>query len=194
MRSRRPLCVPLLLGAAFCGLAAAPVGATTLYRWVDEHGVTHYSDRPEPGAQRIQVNSAQSFRGAPAAPPAVAAQPRAATSETYARVAIVAPEDGAVISGTGGKVTLSADVEPGLGTGHQLWFILDGLRLEGLSPTDTSTTVDLPRGTHAVSVSITDATGRELIASSPVSFTVRQASIAAPPRGPALQGTPRSHP
>jgi len=36
-------------------------GSATVYRWVDAQGVVHYSDHPRPGAQRLQIQPAQTF-------------------------------------------------------------------------------------------------------------------------------------
>ena len=42
-----------------CALAATPVLANQpIWKWVDERGVTHYSDRPVPGATQVNVTTA----------------------------------------------------------------------------------------------------------------------------------------
>ncbi len=48
-------------------------GSTTVYRWVDADGVVHYSDHPQPGAQRLQIRPAPTFHEPPV--PAVSAPP-----------------------------------------------------------------------------------------------------------------------
>ena len=53
----RTLAFTLLL--LVCSLAVA---ATTVYRWVDEDGVVHYSDQPHPNAEKLQVHAAQSYK------------------------------------------------------------------------------------------------------------------------------------
>lgn len=55
-------------GALCCGpaLADAP-GSATVYRWVDSQGVVHYSDRPQPSAERLRIPPAQTFHDLPAA-------------------------------------------------------------------------------------------------------------------------------
>jgi hypothetical protein len=47
----RPLVITTLLVAAACGVAQADV-----YRWVDDHGEAHYTDRWVPGSQLIKSN------------------------------------------------------------------------------------------------------------------------------------------
>ena len=54
----------LLLLALLAGPALA---AQTVWKWVDSNGVTHYADRPVPGATRMELSggtSRASSRGA----------------------------------------------------------------------------------------------------------------------------------
>jgi len=51
--------------------------AATVYKWVDENGVTHYSDQPHPGAQKVTVAAPQTYSAPP--PPAVAPAVKAST-------------------------------------------------------------------------------------------------------------------
>jgi uncharacterized protein DUF4124 len=198
MRSGRSLLARLVVCAALAGVATLAGGATILYRWVDADGVTHYADRPVPGAQRVQIARAQSYQSTPTPAPQRASSRAVERSDpggaAYTRLEITSPEEGAVIVNTGGKVGVAAAVEPGLAAGQQLWFILDGQRIEGLPPTAEAATLDVPRGTHSIAVSITDAGGRELVTSPPVSFVVRQSAVANPPRGPALPQNPGTRP
>ncbi len=66
----RPLTIMALLAAAVWGIAQADV-----YRWVDEHGEAHYSDRWVPGSELIKSNKPRAFSpesnaAAPASSPA----------------------------------------------------------------------------------------------------------------------------
>ena len=155
-------------------------GATTLYKWVDADGVVHYSDQPHAGAEKIQVARAQSYKAPPPAKPVApssAARAAASSSMRYQRLQITSPADGDVLVNTGGSAQVSVDVEPGLAPGHQLWFTLDGQRVDGLAPDATSGTLgDLERGTHTLSLTIVDANGTPVQSADSVTFTVRQPS------------------
>ena len=50
-------------------LWAAP-SLAQMYKWVDERGVTHYSEKPPPGRKAQQIQSAPAEPAAPAAPAA----------------------------------------------------------------------------------------------------------------------------
>ncbi len=175
-----------LLAILFAGCCACAAQATTLYRWVDSTGITHWSDRPTPGSTAVEMGAAQGYP-APAVPASNATSPRAGAVHfvLYSDVAITAPAPGGVLYDTGGVVLCAAQLNPPLAPGHALWFELDGRRYDAQG----ATTLSLPaaRGEHVLRALVTDADGHEQIRSAAVTFYVRQATIASPPVGPTLQ-------
>ncbi len=65
LRGMRGLPLLILLGACTSASAA------TVYKWVDDNGVTHFSDQPNPKAQKLEMAGAQTYG---------AAAPRCATA------------------------------------------------------------------------------------------------------------------
>ena len=186
MRSRCSLVDRLCVGAVLCGAALAAPAATVLYKWVDAGGVTHYADRPEPGAHRVQIGSAQSYPGATARSSPAPRPTSAAVEPThYTRLAIVSPPEGTSVWNDGGQVAVAAALEPELAAGHQIWFVIDG-KTQASPGGGLSTTLEVPRGSHTVAVMVTDASGIELISSATVSFAVHQTSSPSVARGPLL--------
>ena len=171
---------------ALGGFVVCAQASATLYKWVDSDGVTHYSDRPAPGAQKVNVASAQTYKGGTTAAPA--RRPSAtASAPKFTRVEVTRPTEGEAFVNIGGHIDAAAVVEPGLGSGNQLWFVLDGTRQPEPSGPGLSMGFDVERGTHTLAVVVTDDSGRELVSSAGITFYVRQNSIIAnPPRGPLL--------
>lgn len=185
-------CAALLLVAGLPGAGPARAGGvTTLYKWVDADGVTHYSDQPQPGSEEIQVQGAQSYKGG--ASRAASAKPKPPTpAVSYSLIQITRPDNGQTFVNPDGHVDVSAALEPGLFPGHQLWIVLDGQRqLEPLGASFTKT-LDVERGTHQVAALVTDEAGREVISSAPIEFYVRETSRLTPPQGPLVP--PKPHP
>ncbi len=176
------LCIAALLWCA----AGGALGATTLYKWVDADGITHYSDTPEPGAEKVKIAAVQTYKSTPSQATATRQPPkRAGATVGYTRLEITNPTDGAVLWNTGGRVEVGAELEPSLAAGHQLWFLVDGKSQQGTPGGATS--IEVPRGSHTLAASVTDADGNELITSAPITFVVRQNSaIARPPEGPSV--------
>jgi hypothetical protein len=184
MRSRRSTLGRLCFGAALCCVACAAFGGATLYKWVDADGVTHYSDRPEPGAQKVHVAAAQTYKGGPTTS-SPREQPKAvAAAQGYKSLAITGVEDGGVLWNTGGRIDVAAAIDPALADIHKLWFVIDGKSQQASS--EGTASLDVTRGEHTIVATVTDPNGEEMISSTPVTFVVRQSSVAQPPQGPAL--------
>ena len=166
--------------------AGSSQSTTTLYKWVDADGVTHYSDQPAPGSQEIHVLGAQTYKGG-----ATAASPRSqakASTVRYTSIEVIRPTAGETIfNPADGHVQAAAAIEPALAAGHQLWFVLDGTRLPEPAGSSLAMQLDVTRGEHTVAVLITDEAGREVIGSPPLQFFVRAPAGITPPQGPALK-------
>lgn len=170
--------LPLLFATA---VAAAPV-----WTWVDAEGRRHFSDRPVPGAQEIQVEGAQGFSpSAPgrAEPRARVAQDAAAeppAAQVYRRFDIVSPAHQETLWNIGAMLPVQVDLEPALQAGHRFDVYLDGSEvLTGLTAPQF-TIPDVFRGLHTLQVAIADANGRELLRTQPVTLMVQQTSVLNP--------------
>ena len=153
-------------------LLTCPPASAEVYRWVDENGVVHYTDKsPKPGAEPAELPNLQSYqpRQVPAPDTAAAADPDAATPDYQRRIAN--PRQDEVIRSPAPGQTVSATVKPALARGHGLQFLLDG-QVANEQPT-RSQSVSLPtvyRGTHTLVVRVVDADGKELKRSDTVTF------------------------
>lgn len=163
-------------------MAATLAGAATIYKWVDENGVTHYSDQPHPGAQKIQVEAAQTYRASaaqvrgPVSPPP---PPKGPAAPSYT-CSVNRPAAQEMFQNTD-VVPASVHVEPALRAGDHLAVTLDGAAVP------TSVASDAPfnltqvfRGAHQLAVLVEDANGAIICQSPGVPFFVRQASVLAP--------------
>jgi hypothetical protein len=56
--------------AALLALAIAPVGAQTMYKWVDEKGTTHFSESPPPEGSKTKATKVEPKVTPPSAPDA----------------------------------------------------------------------------------------------------------------------------
>jgi hypothetical protein len=157
--------------------------AATVYKWVDEKGVTHYSDQPNPGAEKVKVSSAQSYQAAAAAPnrsPDVVLPNQTSSGPTYSTCAIASPSNEQVFTNVT-SVTGSMSLQPSLLAGHRVAIALDGKRVEGVSSSSSAFTVSpVFRGSHTLNLVVEDANGGVVCSSPPVTFHIRQPSAQAP--------------
>jgi len=164
-------------------LLAGLVAYAEVFRWVDEDGVVHFSDRPHEGAETVELQQAQTFSA-----PAVNRQPQmpeqesaSSEEEGYTGLRILSPGQDEVLWNTGGIVDVQVDAEPQLQTDHSIKLFLDGQRVSSLEGGQTSGQLtDVFRGTHDLRAEIHDATGNGLFQSVAISFTVQQTSVQNP--------------
>jgi hypothetical protein len=150
----------------------------TTYRWVDADGVVHYSDTPGPGAKKIDLPEAQTYRAPPA--PAVSAPAVSVKPGTYQSCAIAQPASEATLFETE-SVTVSVSLQPGLRTGDTLNVSFDGRIIAPSAPDALDFRVSpIDRGAHTVSVTVRDADNKAVCTSVPITFYVRQPSVLTP--------------
>lgn len=176
------------------GLLAFPVFASqTVWKWVDGQGVTHFSDTPVAGATKVEI--ATSNRDARPAPPTYSSRPATEpvnTGPSYRNFEIWKPVPDQSFINTGGQVTVNLRVDPALQSDHQIVLTIDGRPMEGFSRnTQQFDLKNIPRGTHVAVAQIMDGRGTKLQETAPVTFYVRQESVAQPPVGPNLRPPPK---
>jgi uncharacterized protein DUF4124 len=169
-------------------LLVTTAGAAPAWTWVDNEGRVHYSDRPVPGATRIELTGAQGFSAPSAAARASRAPSSAATSEPadagrgYRSISIVSPTDQETLWNTGGSVNVQVSMDPGLRTGHRIDLVLDGQRRNLNTASTQLTLADVFRGAHSVAAVVIDASGAEVARSPAVTVMVQQTSVQNRPR------------
>jgi len=165
---RRLLIVLTTLVALLSSIAVA----APLYKWVDDQGNVHYSDKPQPGAKKITLAPATTFT---APKPATVTPAPARDSQTqqapYSDFEITSPKKDDVIWNLT-TVTVTVGVVPaGLHDGDQVIITLDG-KVQGPMRSLSATFEGLERGEHTASASLQEADGSVMNAK-PVTFYIR---------------------
>ena len=168
---------PILLLLVLLGSAAA---AQEAYRWVDEDGIVHYSDRPREGAEQILLptpNVATTRRIEPRQQPGSPADDAAQEPPPgYETISIVSPESEQTLWNIEGVLNVSVSLTPPLKPGHRVRAYHNGV---AQMVTGTSFQIqEVWRGEHNLQVEVLDATGKLLIRSQPTRFYVQQNTVA----------------
>ncbi len=157
-------------------LIAAPAGAE-VYRWVDEQGVTHYSDQPVKGASKPDLPRLQSMQA-----PAVRAGNDSGTAAgaEAGGLSLVRPGTDETFRDARGLVPVQVELERELADGETLQYLLDGEPVRGTDGRRTSLQLQgVPRGSHAISAVI--LRGEEPVArSNTVTFHMKPPSALSP--------------
>jgi hypothetical protein len=159
-------------------LACAAAQSASVYRWVDENGVVHYSDQPHENAQKVQVQAPQTYKSQPA-PRAAPTAPAPVQANTY-QCTIVQPAPDDTFQNTF-SVATSVQVVPVPRDGDQAYLLLDGTRVPNYPGMGGSFTIsNIDRGQHTLQAVVLDGSGKMLCQSANVTFTVIQASVLNP--------------
>jgi hypothetical protein len=171
----------LMFGCLFALAVQAQESKRELWTWKDANGVTQYSDRPVPGAKRVELHTSTPVAPAPAARPATAmpeAKP-AAASVQYQSLEIWQPESGETFFGADATVNVR----------------LDGKPVEAASNAYEHTFSTLERGVHSLTAMIFDDRGKEKIRSEPRVFNIKLPTTIEPRAvGPNLKPKPTPQP
>jgi hypothetical protein len=163
----------------FCLFAAAAAAAQEAYRWVDEDGVVHYSDRPREGAEVVQLPTPNvaTVRRVPRAAASGDEEDKAdEPASGYTSIDIVSPGAEETLWNIEGVLNVSVALQPGLQPGHQVRAYFDG-EMQPVSGTSFQLQ-EVWRGVHNIQVEVVDATGKVMIRSQPNRFYVQQNTVA----------------
>lgn len=143
-------------------LAVLPllVSAGPLYKWVDDQGNVHYSDKPHPGAQKIVLPKATTYKAPDVAmptPPANDSDSQQNSPQTYTQITVSSPADQATVWNTD-TVTVAVSLTPALQPGDTVTFSVDGNSQTVAA--SSATFNELDRGEHAVTVTVNGKYGR----------------------------------
>ena len=176
----------LLFGCLLALSVQAQESRRELWKWKDANGVTQFSDRPVPGAKRVEltgVTPSTSATTAPATAPAVVAPPARASARSavqYRSLEIWQPAQDENFFGADAAVGVRLRSDPELAPGDRLVLALDGRPIDGPPDSYEHLLTNLSRGAHSLSVAIVDEWGKTKILSEPRVFHVQQPSVIEP--------------
>lgn len=169
-----------LAGLLAAGAWVADAGAEA-YRWVDSEGVVHYSDRPQPGAEQIELPEANTTTVRRyASPRTTAGKPTDETAEgagfvKYETLAVTSPAAEETLWNIEGVLSVSLALSPALQPGHQVRVYFDG---QAQMVAGTSFQLEeVWRGVHNIQAEVLDETGKLMIRSQPNRFYVQQNTV-----------------
>jgi hypothetical protein len=160
-------------------LLAPLVLAATVYKWVDENGVVHYSDQPHPNAEKVHVQAVQTYK-AGAMPSESSPAAAAAPEQRYAGCAVSDPADDQTYTNID-ALTIAVRTDPALRPGDQIYIMLDGTLVNNGAATGNSYTLSpVERGTHTVQAVVKSSDGGLMCQSPGITFHVHLPSTQNP--------------
>jgi hypothetical protein len=161
-------------------IVSAAALSATVYKWVDENGVTHYSDQPHENAEKVQLTEPQTYSAPKVNARAASPAPHKLAANSYDSCTVVAPTNETTFQNIT-SVTTTVQISPAPQGTDQVLLLLDGTRVPNFPVSGGSYTIDpIDRGTHSLQAVVQDSSGKVLCQSPNVSFTVLQASVLNP--------------
>ena len=161
---------PLLTIIALLHGAAA---SAEIYRWVDEDGRVHFSDRRNPGSEKLEPKISHSAKTEPVSQLGPDS-PEALFLGPYSALEILSPAANETLTQETNSVSVSLLIDPPLIQGHQLTLLLDGV---ALSVAEAATQFKLSGadfGSHQMQLRIHGIDGRTVAQTPPRAFHLRQ--------------------
>jgi hypothetical protein len=175
----------ILLSAALA--VSVPAGADPTYRWVDEDGVVHYSDRPQEGAEQIDLRPLPGISNPSRDLLSQLTRSDSGTeaestsddaSYEYESLEITSPVPEQTVWNIATVLQVDLAVRPSLAPGHQFRVLFDGNPVEGGTTTQPSLSIsEVYRGAHTIQAQIVDTNGATVIQTDPFTFYVQQTTV-----------------
>ena len=163
------------------GLFVANGAFADAYKWTDEDGVVHYSDRPVPGSERVDLGEAARGRPQATRPNATSPSPGDNASNdvakpfSYTSLEVSSPAPEETLWNIDGILNVTLVLNPALRPNHEVRVYFDGVArtIQGTS----FQLQEVYRGVHNIQAEVLDETGKLMIRSLPNRFYVQQNTV-----------------
>ena len=157
-----------------------PAQQNQVYKWVDEQGVVHYTDKPpSDGAQPAKLPALQTYKEGTNPNLRKFDKPNVpATTEGSAQIDIVTPAHDETFRER--TVPVAVMVTPQLKAGQKLIYLLDGVPASAPTTQTSYALTEVDRGMHTVSVTVVDEAGNQYGSSAPVTVHVKPPTVDKP--------------
>lgn len=157
------------------------IAAAVICKSIDADGVVSYADVPASECEeRVKMPDYSRYAPRPIDTPPTQgsdAQGNVVKFVRYRSISISEPSTGGVVRSNQGELSVVIALDPELQPGHLVNLTLDGRAVQGSFDGLAITVSGVDRGTHTLRASVVDASGRILISSNPVRFTLRKLGL-----------------
>jgi hypothetical protein len=161
-------------------MAVTLISHATVYKWIDEDGVVHYTDEPVNNSEVVQFKSNTENLVAPLPPQAAFSnsdnQQDVSPSTKYT-IGIQSPQEEATIRNNNGDITIMASISPNLNSGDVLVILMDNKVMGTAQTAPIFSLENIPRGEHTFIIKAVAQNGRQLASSSPRKIYLHRAIV-----------------
>ncbi|GIU11204.1 MULTISPECIES: DUF4124 domain-containing protein [unclassified Shewanella] len=149
-------------------LLATTLAHATVYKWVDENGKVHFSDKPVKNAEVVELNE-NTQNNIKLPDPVVLPDLNTAddTDKASYKLNIASPSEEETIRNNEGEITLIAKSHPQLSPAHEFVLFMDGQQLGSAQKSGLFKLSDIDRGEHSFVVKVLSKNGKQLATTPP---------------------------
>ena len=146
-------------------LSAISLSFAEIYKWTDSKGEVHFSDKPHPGAQPVNLPPVQTYSPEKIAPikQAGSDEDQSEQKNQYKFIKIVEPPNETTSRDNQGRVPVVVETSPPLKPGDKIQILLDGMPLGEPQESTSFLLNNVYRGTHTINAQIVDNKGNILL-------------------------------
>ena len=159
-------------------LLAIPLALSAqVYKTVDENGDTIFTDTP-PASGPVEKVQLGTINSTPPPPQITRPKPAVKEEKVELSVEIVSPPpDTTIAIGYAGNFSVEARVTPAMAHGTYAQLLIDGTAIGEPQALTSWSLNNIFRGSHKLTVVITDTSGKQLGASPPITVNVMRAGL-----------------
>ncbi len=164
----------LIVLSVLLGSIASSYAADTIYRWIDENGITHFSDHPKQGATPLKVEVTPPATTGPLVTPR---QPIKKQQKAIKyQVNITNPSHEETVRDNQGQLNITATTQPSPQNNMGFKLILDGIPQGQITKFANFQLTNIDRGAHTIKVQLVDESGKEIASSKSITVFLHRAN------------------
>jgi len=152
------------------------ISLAKIYKWTDEEGNLHFTDKPKQGATTVKLPKLQEY-SAPKQSPEQQQASAVGSSVDYSEVSITQPEANATIRNNQGFVAIMIHTEPSLADGHKFQLILNSRKVGEPQTSPSFALKELDRGSHNIAIHIVNSNGEPLAKSEQITIHMHRPRV-----------------
>lgn len=161
-------------------MSLIPVVHAEIYKWTDNAGNVHFSDKPHPGADKVDLPPVQTFSPPPALPsPDTGVKPEPAIEDQKPdyHISITNPANEATIRDNQGRVGVALEIQPRLNPGDKVQILFNGTPIGEPQTTTVFQLSDINRGAHTIAAQIVSPDGKTVSQSDPITIYMHRPRV-----------------
>ncbi|WP_133130579.1 DUF4124 domain-containing protein [Legionella yabuuchiae] len=153
-----------------------------IYKWTDSSGTVHFTDKPRPGAEKVDLPAVQTFSSPPIEQASTPEPPQLGDEVKNYKIEIVEPQNQATIRNNQGYISVMLQVTPELKEDDKVQILFDGSPLGEPQANTVFALQDVNRGSHSIAAQLVGADGKVIKTSETITVFMHRPRVGMVPQ------------